>query len=29
VEMGLLISTLREFVKADRYVRSGRWQSQN
>jgi lactate dehydrogenase-like 2-hydroxyacid dehydrogenase len=29
VAMGLLISTLREFIKADRYVRSGLWQSQN
>jgi lactate dehydrogenase-like 2-hydroxyacid dehydrogenase len=29
VAMGLLISTLREFVKADRYVRSGLWQTQN
>jgi lactate dehydrogenase-like 2-hydroxyacid dehydrogenase len=29
VTMGLLISTLREFVKADRYVRSGLWQTQN
>jgi lactate dehydrogenase-like 2-hydroxyacid dehydrogenase len=29
VAMGLLISTLREFVKADRYVRSGQWQTQN
>src|SRR5438128_2011389 len=27
--MGLLISTLREFVKADRYLRSGLWQTQN
>ena len=25
VAMGLLIATLREFVKADRYVRSGLW----
>jgi lactate dehydrogenase-like 2-hydroxyacid dehydrogenase len=29
VAMGLLISTLREFIKADRYVRSGLWQTQN
>ena len=29
VAMGLLISTLREFVKADRYLRSGLWQAQN
>ena len=29
VAMGLLISTLREFVKADRYLRSGLWQTQN
>jgi lactate dehydrogenase-like 2-hydroxyacid dehydrogenase len=29
VAMGLLISTLREFVKADRYVRSELWQTQN
>src|SRR5436190_4087094 len=27
--MGLLISTLREFVKAYRYLRSGLWQTQN
>jgi lactate dehydrogenase-like 2-hydroxyacid dehydrogenase len=26
--MGLLISTLREFIKADRYLRSGLWQTQ-
>ena len=26
--MGLLIATLREFVKADRYLRSGLWQTQ-
>jgi lactate dehydrogenase-like 2-hydroxyacid dehydrogenase len=25
VALGLLIATLREFVKADRYLRSGRW----
>ncbi|MGF6428132.1 MULTISPECIES: 2-hydroxyacid dehydrogenase [Bradyrhizobium] len=29
VAMGLLIATLRELVKADRYVRSGLWQTQN
>jgi lactate dehydrogenase-like 2-hydroxyacid dehydrogenase len=29
VAMGLLIATLREFIKADRYVRSGHWQTQN
>ena len=29
VAMGLLIATLREFVKADKYVRSGLWQTQN
>ncbi|MGB8402274.1 2-hydroxyacid dehydrogenase [Bradyrhizobium sp.] len=29
VAMGLLIATLREFVKADRYVRSGQWLTQN
>jgi lactate dehydrogenase-like 2-hydroxyacid dehydrogenase len=29
VAMGLLISTLREFIKADRYLRSGLWQTQN
>src|SRR4030095_13843235 len=29
VAMGLLLSTLREFVKADRYLRSGLWQTQN
>lgn len=28
VAMGLLIATLREFVKADRYLRSGLWLSQ-
>jgi len=28
VAMGLLISTLREFVKADRYLRSGLWMTQ-
>lgn len=29
VAMGLLIATLREFVKADRYLRSGHWLTQN
>src|SRR5438874_7232621 len=29
VAMGLLIATLREFVKADRYLRSGLWLTQN
>ena len=29
VAMGLLIATLREFVKADKYVRSGLWKAQN
>ena len=29
VALGLLIATLREFIKADRYVRSGLWQTQN
>ena len=29
VAMCLLISTLREFVKADRYLRSGLWQTQS
>jgi lactate dehydrogenase-like 2-hydroxyacid dehydrogenase len=29
IAMGLLISTVREFVKADRYVRSGQWSTQN
>src|SRR6185437_11575704 len=28
VALGLLIATLREFVKADRYVRSGLWTTQ-
>jgi lactate dehydrogenase-like 2-hydroxyacid dehydrogenase len=28
IALGLLISTLREFVKADRYLRSGLWQTQ-
>ena len=27
--LGLLIATLREFIQADRYVRSGLWQTQN
>src|SRR5216684_4053424 len=29
VAMGLLIATLREFVKSDRYLRSGLWMTQN
>jgi lactate dehydrogenase-like 2-hydroxyacid dehydrogenase len=29
VAMGLLLATLREFIQADRYVRSGLWQTQN
>src|ERR1700692_556072 len=29
VAMGLLIATLREFIKADRYLRSGLWTTQN
>jgi lactate dehydrogenase-like 2-hydroxyacid dehydrogenase len=29
IAMGLLIATLREFVKADRYLRSGLWRTQN
>jgi lactate dehydrogenase-like 2-hydroxyacid dehydrogenase len=29
IAMGLLISTVREFVKADRYLRSGLWTTQN
>jgi lactate dehydrogenase-like 2-hydroxyacid dehydrogenase len=29
IAMGLLIATLREFVKADRYLRSGLWTTQN
>src|SRR4030081_1244084 len=29
VAMGVLIATLREFVKADRYLRSGLWMTQN
>ena len=28
IAMGLLIATLREFIKADRYLRSGLWQMQ-
>src|ERR1700738_3875926 len=27
--LGLLIATLREFIKADRYLRSGLWMTQN
>jgi lactate dehydrogenase-like 2-hydroxyacid dehydrogenase len=29
IALGLLISTVREFVKADRYLRSGLWSAQN
>src|ERR1700710_3021950 len=29
IAMGLLIATLREFIKADRYLRSGLWTTQN
>ncbi len=29
VALGLLIATLREFIKADRYLRSGHWMAQN
>src|SRR5213595_1157163 len=29
VALGLLIATVREFVKADKYLRSGLWQTQN
>lgn len=29
VALGLLISTLREFIKADRYLRSGQWTKAN
>src|SRR5947199_6009505 len=29
IALGLLIATLREFVKADRYLRSGLWTTQN
>src|ERR1700739_1893495 len=28
IAMGLLICTLREFIKADKYLRSGLWQTQ-
>src|SRR6516165_7862014 len=28
IAMGLLICTLREFIKADKYLRSGHWQTQ-
>jgi lactate dehydrogenase-like 2-hydroxyacid dehydrogenase len=28
IAMGLLIATLREFIKADKYLRSGHWQTQ-
>jgi lactate dehydrogenase-like 2-hydroxyacid dehydrogenase len=28
IAMGLLITTLREFIKADKYLRSGLWQTQ-
>src|ERR1700730_9020116 len=28
IALGLLIATLREFIKADRYLRSGLWQTQ-
>src|SRR5581483_6343380 len=28
IAMGLLIATLREFIKADRYLRAGLWQNQ-
>src|SRR6202035_2447262 len=28
IAMGLLIATLREFIKADRYLRSGLWTTQ-
>jgi lactate dehydrogenase-like 2-hydroxyacid dehydrogenase len=28
IAMGLLIATLREFIKADKYLRSGQWQAQ-
>lgn len=27
--LGLLIATLREFIRADKYVRAGRWQTQD
>jgi lactate dehydrogenase-like 2-hydroxyacid dehydrogenase len=29
IALGLLIATLREFIKADRYLRSGLWRTQN
>ncbi|HJZ21851.1 MAG TPA: 2-hydroxyacid dehydrogenase [Bradyrhizobium sp.] len=29
IALGLLIATLREFIKADRYLRSGLWMTQN
>jgi lactate dehydrogenase-like 2-hydroxyacid dehydrogenase len=29
IAMGLLIATLREFIKADRYLRAGQWTTQN
>src|ERR1700753_75775 len=29
IAIGLLIATVREFIKADRYVRSGLWSAQN
>ena len=29
IAVGLLIATLREFIKADRYLRSGLWMTQN
>jgi lactate dehydrogenase-like 2-hydroxyacid dehydrogenase len=29
IAMGLLIATLREFIKADRYLRAGLWKTQN
>jgi lactate dehydrogenase-like 2-hydroxyacid dehydrogenase len=29
IAMGLLIATVREFIKADRYLRSGLWTTQN
>lgn len=29
VALGLLIATLREFIKADRYLRAGHWMTQN
>ncbi|MDQ9783692.1 NAD(P)-dependent oxidoreductase, partial [Serratia marcescens] len=27
--LGLLIATVREFIKADRYLRAGHWTTQN